>query len=94
MTDIQFRKSPTGEKSNLSEEQWRFLYDKENEELFKNWEVAAAFKYATEGKPVAELSGKEFQKAEGESVINNVLAYYTDIFDNRVFRERISKHLL
>ena len=79
--------SPIGGKTNLTNEDWKFI--NENPKLFENWRYLAAFKFATEGKPITELTGNEFQKVQDESIVTRVLDYYTDLYNNEVKRNEI-----
>ena len=92
LADNTFMLAPNGRKSNLSEEDWLFL--RAHPELFENWEYLSAYKFATEGDPVQKLSGTEFQKVPGESIIDRVLIYYTDIFSNKVSRMEVGEVVL
>lgn len=89
-----FMKAPDGSETSLSEPEWIYLHSSKGKENLKDWEYLAAYKYATEGEPVAKLAGSEFQKFDGESLVDRVLTYYTDIFNNKASRIEVGKVIL
>lgn len=92
--DNSYMKAPNGDATTLSEPEWIFLHSDKGNEQLKNWEYLAAFKYATEGEAVKKLTGNEFQKLNGESIVDRVLTYYTDIFSNVTERIEIGNVVL
>src|SRR5690606_20277340 len=66
-----FMKAPNGKKSNLTEEQWVAVRTKRFKDWFGDWELAVKAEFILNGKPVSELTGKEFAKSD-KSIIDQV----------------------
>lgn len=71
-------KAPNGEKTNLNEQQWVDVRTKRFKEWFGDWELAGKAEHILNGKPVSELTGKEFAKSD-KSILDQVGDFFKSI---------------
>jgi len=76
-------KAPNGVQTNLTEEQWLTVRTPAFKAWFGDWEVANAMDFALHGKPVASLTGQEFQ-SDGVRLTDKVPQWYQANFNGVV----------
>jgi hypothetical protein len=69
--------APNGKRSNLTEDQWATVRTGNFKRWFGDWEAMANRRFL-DGEPIAKLTGEEFQKVEGESVVDRVSEWYAE----------------
>ncbi len=72
-------KAPNGNDTNLTERQWLQVRTENFKKWFGDWELLYTLKEVFNGDTVAELTGTEFSKIEGESLVDRVVEYYNSI---------------
>ncbi len=86
-------KAPNGRDTNLTERQWLQVRTENFKRWFGDWELLSTIKEIFNADPVAELTGNEFAKIEGESLVDRVVKYY-DSIGGEVKREGLGSVIL
>ena len=75
---IDFLKTPTGNKSELSENEWKFSHSSEFKELYGDWEGKIKKDFLLNDDTVSKLTGDEFSRKEGFTLTEQVEQYFNE----------------
>ena len=76
---IDFLKTPTGNKSELSENEWKFSHSSEFKELYGDWEGKIKKDFLLNDDTVSKLTGDEFSRKEGFTLTEQVEQYFNEM---------------
>lgn len=76
---IDFLKTPTGNKSELSENEWKFSHSSEFKELYGDWEGKIKKDFLLSDDTVSQLTGNEFGRKEGFTLTEQVEQYFNEM---------------
>ena len=76
---IDFLKTPTGNKSELSENEWKFSHSSEFKKLYGDWEGKIKKDFLLNDDTVSKLTGDEFSRKEGFSLTEQVEQYFNEM---------------
>lgn len=74
-----YLKGLTGQKSNLSEEEWIYVRTNHFKEYFGDWERYFKCQFLLNGPVVCTLTGEEFAPIEGKNLTDRVVEYFKGI---------------
>ncbi|MBL9177751.1 MAG: hypothetical protein JNM65_06795 [Verrucomicrobiaceae bacterium] len=87
------RKAPNGQPSNLNEAQWHQVRTPQFKAWFGDWE-ALAHKLFLEGAPIVALTGHEFGKVPGESLVDRVAQWFDEQLGGRAVNPELGEVVL
>lgn len=76
---IDFLKTPTGNKSELSENEWKFSHSSEFKKLYGDWEGKIKKDFLLNDDTVSKLTGDEFSRKEGFTLTEQVEQYFNEM---------------